>query len=128
MKYLLDTHTLLWFLAGDASLSGKAVQLIENEDNQICVSTASLWEIAIKSSLGKLALAAPLESLFTVQLPDNNIQVLTIDTAHLLCIHSLPFHHRDPFDRLLAAQSLVEKIPLVSKDVVMDAYGVQRIW
>ena len=128
MKYLLDTHTLLWFLAGDASLSGKAVQLIENEDNQICVSTASLWEIAIKSSLGKLALATPLESLFTVQLPDNNIQVLTIDPAHLLCIHNLPFHHRDPFDRLLAAQSLVEKIPLVSKDVVMDAYGVQRIW
>ena len=128
MKYLLDTHTLLWFLAGDASLSPSARQHVENEAHDIFVSMASLWEIAIKSSLGKLELTTSLDALLTEQLPNNAIQVLGIDVAHLLCIHALPLHHRDPFDRLLAAQSLVEKMPMISKDVIMDDYGVRRIW
>lgn len=89
---------------------------------------ASLWEIAIKSSLGKLELTTSLDALLTEQLPNNAIQVLSIDVAHLLRIHALPLHHRDPFDRLLAAQSLVEKMPMISKDVIMDDYGVRRVW
>ncbi len=128
MKYLLDTHTLLWFLSGSESLSQTARLLIENEANEIFVSIASLWEITIKSSLGKLELATTLQDMFIDKLSDNDIQVLKIDLSHLICVHTLAFFHRDPFDRLIAAQSLVENIPLISKDLIMNDYGVQRIW
>ncbi|HQV22524.1 MAG: type II toxin-antitoxin system VapC family toxin [Moraxellaceae bacterium] len=128
MKYLLDTHALLWFLSGDEALSKTARLCIENEANEIFVSMASLWEITIKSSLGKLKLATTLEEMFIDKLSDNDIQVLKIDTSHLIYVHTLPFYHRDPFDRLIASQSLVENMPLISKDLIMDDYGVQRIW
>lgn len=128
MRYLLDTHTLLWFLSGDESLSQTARQLIENEANQIFVSIASLWEITIKSSLSKLELASSLEQMLVDKLLENDIQTLAISVHHLMGVHNLPFYHRDPFDRLIVAQSLIEKMPIIGKDVIMNNYGVQRIW
>jgi PIN domain nuclease of toxin-antitoxin system len=106
LKFLLDTHSLLWFLSGDASLSEKARRIIEHPDYDILVSIASLWEIAIKHSLGKLKLAQPFEELFPHQLSINGISLLEIRPGHVARVSSLPFHYRDPFDRLLTAGSL----------------------
>ena len=128
MRFLLDTHSLLWFLAGDTSLSQRARRIIENPDDVILVSIASLWEIAIKHSLGKLKLAQPFNELFPHQLSINSISLLDIQLRHVARISNLEFHHRDPFDRLLAAQSLSEEIPILSSDEALDAYGLERIW
>jgi len=128
LRFLLDTHSLLWFLMGHPSLSERARLKIESLDYEIWVSVASLWEIAIKQSLGKLHLTRPFEKIFPAQLAANSIEVLSIRPEHLAVIAQLPFHHRDPFDRLLAAQALTEKIPILSADDALDAYGVERIW
>lgn len=128
MKYLLDTHTLIWFLTGDKKLSDKARYLIDNPDNRKFLSIASLWEIAIKVSLGKLALNKPFEKLFPEQLHFNRIEILDITVDNLIKLTSLPFHHRDPFDRLIIAQALVEGLPVIGADVIFDAYGINREW
>ncbi|MXZ01554.1 type II toxin-antitoxin system VapC family toxin, partial [Candidatus Poribacteria bacterium] len=101
MKYLLDTHTLLWFLQGDKKLSDKARRLIDNPRNEKFLSIVSLCEIAIKVSLGKLVLDKPFERLFPEQLYFNRIKVLDITVDSLIELNALPFHHRDPFDRLI---------------------------
>jgi PIN domain nuclease of toxin-antitoxin system len=128
MRYLLDTHSLIWFLAGDPQLSIRARQLIEDETNQLLVSAVSLWEMAIKFSIGKLNLVQPFDQLFPHQLESNNIDMLNITVEQLKVVCNLPFHHRDPFDRLLVAQSQVEKLPIISKDSTLDLYGIQREW
>jgi len=128
MKYLLDTHTLLWFLQGDKKLSAKARRLIDSPRNEKFLSIASLWEIAIKVSLGKLALNKPFERLFPEQLLFNRIQILDITVDSLTKLTTLPFHHRDPFDRLIIAQALVEGLPVISADTVFDAYEISREW
>jgi PIN domain nuclease of toxin-antitoxin system len=128
LRFLLDTHSLLWFLTGDEGLSDRARRIIENPDCDILVSVACLWEIAIKQSLGKLKLARPFDALFPDQLASNSISLLGIRLAHLSEISRMPFHHRDPFDRLLVAQSLSEEIPLLSNDDTLDSYGLERIW
>ncbi|MBK9373962.1 MAG: type II toxin-antitoxin system VapC family toxin [Holophagales bacterium] len=128
MRLLLDTHALLWFLAGDEKLSGVARALVEDDGNEVLVSAGSLWEIAIKLSLGKLGMSVPFEEAFPAQLDANEIRILPILPAHLQRVVSLPFHHRDPFDRLLAAQAIAEGLPLVSRDAVFDAYGSRRLW
>ena len=128
MILLLDTHTFLWFISGDATLSGKARALIESESNNKLVSIASLWEIAIKNSLGKLPLAKPFEQFIPEQLQINGFDVLGLTVGHTARLVQLPFHHRDPFDRILVAQSLVENLSLVSNDVALDAYGIGRLW
>ena len=104
MKILLDTHSFLWFIGGSARLSDNARSQIEDEANLLFLSVASLWEMAIKISLGKLTLAEPFEVLIPRQIDTNGIQVLKIDVKHLAALVILPFHHRDPFDRLFAAQ------------------------
>ena len=128
MRYLLDTHTLLWFLAGDEKLSGRPRQLIDDPNNEKFLSIASLWEIAIKVGLGKLNLSEPFEQMFPEQLHFNNIEMLDITVDSLIKLTTLPFHHRDPFDRLIIAQGLVEGLPIISVDAIFDTYGINREW
>ena len=128
MKLLLDTHTLLWFIAGSQHLSQTARALIEDAANEKFVSIASLWETAIKISIGKMTLATPFEVLFPHQLAINGFELLPIEIKHTSAIISLPFHHRDPFDRILIAQAIEENMSLVSIDTAFDVYSVTRIW
>lgn len=128
MKLLLDTHILLWFIAGSASLSQSARSLIEDVSNEKFVSIASIWETAIKVSIGKMSLSAPFEVLFPHQLQINGFELLPVKVEHTFAVTTLPFHHRDPFDRLLIAQAIEEKITLVSADEIFDDYGVTRLW
>lgn len=128
MNLLLDTHAFLWFIKNDASLSLRARGLIEEPENKRLLSIVSLWEIAIKASLGKIVLKLPFDALMPRQLQENDIDLLPIALPHLGLVERLPFHHRDPFDRLIIAQSLVENLPLVSIDSQFDKHGVQRLW
>lgn len=126
-RVLLDTHTFLWFITADHRLSSRARTAIIDADTAL-LSVATCWEIAMKASLGKLTLAAPLDRLFAEQLAENSIDLLHIDLAHVTRVAALPWHHRDPFDRLIAAQALDEKLPIVSADPVFRRYGVKRVW
>jgi PIN domain nuclease of toxin-antitoxin system len=128
MKLLLDTHTLLRFIAGSASLSVVARSLIEDTSNEKFVSIVSIWETAIKVSIGKMSLSAPFDVLFPHQLEINGFELLPVKVEHTSVVTSLPFHHRDPFDRLLIAQAIEEKMMLVSVDKVFDDYGITRLW
>ncbi len=125
MKFLIDTHIFLWFINNDPQLSPTAKTLLES-DVELLLSVASLWEIAIKISTGKMTLLKPFEIFIPEQLQQNDITVLPIETNHLTYITALPFHHRDPFDRLLIAQSIVERIAIVSVDAAFDPYKVDR--
>ncbi|MCE2393991.1 type II toxin-antitoxin system VapC family toxin [Candidatus Poribacteria bacterium] len=128
MRYLLDTNALLWFLDNDKKLSHRARQLIESSSHESFCSIASLWEIAIKTRLRKLDLGEPFEQMFPEQLHLNRIDILDITVDSLIKLTTLPFHHRDPFDRLIIAQGLVENLPIISVDTVFDAYGIDREW
>jgi PIN domain nuclease of toxin-antitoxin system len=128
MNILLDTHTFLWFVADDQRLSNKARALIEAEENQPFLSIASLWEMAIKVSLGKLKFGQPYDLFIPQQLAMNGIGILNLSLEHTAAISTLPFHHRDPFDRLIAVQARLEKMCIVSVDTAFDAYEVQRVW
>ena len=128
MKLLLDTHAFLWFIMGSANLSNKARILIEDPANERLLSVASLWEIAIKASLGRLALSSSFEDLIPEQLRLNGIELLNIRVDHLSVLTTLPFHHRDPFDRLIIAQAILEKFPVIGIDAAFDIYGITRLW
>ena len=128
MKYLLNTHTVLWFLKGDKKFSDKARRLIDSPRNSKFLSIVSLWEIAVKVSLGKLVLDKSFERLFPEQLYFNRIEVLDITVDSLIKLTTLPFHHRDPFGRLIIAQALVEELPIIGTDAAFDAYGISREW
>ena len=128
MRVIIDSHALLWFLNGDVPLGSRAAALIRDETNRPVVSVASCWELAIKSSIGKLRFPAPYEEFLWPQLRANRIDVLAIEQSHLNKIGGLAHHHRDPFDRIIVAQALVERIPVVSNDAMFDAYGVERLW
>ena len=128
MNLLLDTHSFIWFVEDHPSLSPHARMLIEEATNDVFLSIANVWEMAIKVSLGKLSLSQPFDLFIPNQLLLNDITLLDITLSHTLRVATLPYHHRDPFDRLLIAQSLVEGMPLISIDSVLDAYGVNRLW
>ncbi len=128
MRLLLDTHIFLWFVYGDAQLSARARALIEDRFNTCFLSLASIWETAIKVGTGKRALTQPVDVFFAEQTQRNGIALLPIELAHAARVAALPFHHRDPFDRLLAAQSLAENMPLLSADAVLDACSIMRYW
>ena len=128
MKLLLDSHALLWFCDGNASLSGPARAAIEDARNEKHVSHATAWEVAIKVRLGKLKLAVPFAELFPGALLTNGFRVLPPDFRHYQELLTLPFHHRNPFDRLLVAQARVEGLTLVSCDKHFAAYGVALLW
>lgn len=127
IKYLLDTHAFLWFVNNDPSLSSSARTLLESKII-LLLSVASLWEIAIKLSLNKLSLPDSFDRFIPQQIALNKIQILPMETAHLNVVSSLPFHHKDPFDRLIIAQAMVEKVAVVSVDSIFDSYLVQREW
>jgi PIN domain nuclease of toxin-antitoxin system len=127
MTYLLDTHTFLWFVNDDPLLSNSAKSLIESEVD-LLLSVASLWEIAIKVSIGKLGLPESYEMFISKQIAINDIDILPIKLEHLAVVAKLGFHHRDPFDRLIIAQSMVESIGVISIDAAFDSYGVKREW
>ena len=126
MAVLLDTHTFLWWCEDSEELSPKAREAIKSND--CYVSMASFWEIAIKLSLSKLRLPTAIERYLPEQMSLNGFDTLDISFRQTMGTASLPWKHRDPFDRLLAAQSLEEKIAIVSRDSVFDAYGLKRIW
>lgn len=128
MKLLLDTHTLLWFGLADPRLSDGARSLIADSGNDVYLSPASYWEIAIKLSLGKYKLVEDLVPFMERQIEQNDLQILHISLEHVGALVGLPFHHKDPFDRLLIAQAMVEQVPLVSADAVFDRYAVTRFW
>lgn len=128
MKLLLDTHTFLWFIAGDAQLDDYARQLIEDLGNERYLSVASMWEITIKSSLGRLTVPLPPSALLREHIWANAIDLLAIQPDHLDVLHNLPYHHKDPFDRLLLAQSIQEGMVLLARDQAFRAYEVQVMW
>lgn len=128
MRLLIDTHTFLWFIDDDPSLTPLAKSLIAEPSNEILLSVASAWEIAIKVRLGKLTLPAPLLAFLRAQLLTNSIQLLPISLEHATSVADLPLHHRDPFDRLIIAQAMVENLPVVSADAAFDNYPVVRRW
>jgi len=128
MDLLLDTHTFLWFFWNDPQLTPVARSLIVDPGNRKLVSAASCWEVAIKVTIGKLNLGEPCRSFLHREMTRNNFELLPINLDHAAAVEVLPFHHRDPFDRMLVAQAMVENIPLVSGDVILDAYPVRRLW
>lgn len=128
MRLLLDTHTLYWYVEGDRKLSSAAQTLVQDADNQVFFSAASYWEIAIKAGLGKWALNRPYEEFLDVALHAYGFEILHILPSHTARLIGLPFHHNDPFDRLLVAQALVENMSIVSIDDKLDPYGVARLW
>lgn len=128
MKLLLDTHALIWFAEGDPKLSATAREILENEANSVFYSVACIWEMAIKISLRKLTMSRTLTGAFEHLLEQSGLILLPIEYRHAARVASLPFHHRDPFDRLLVAQAELEQFSLVSHDSVLDAYPIKRIW
>ena len=128
MKLLLDTHAFLWWVAASGELSRKARSAVGSARNECFVSVASGWEIAIKVSLGKLRIEGALERFLPEQLAANGFRPLAIDLKHAARVATLPFHHRDPFDRLVIAQAMVECVPILSGDRLFDAYPIRRIW
>ena len=128
MELLLDTHTFIWWSIEPEKLSITVIELLSNPNNKILLSTASAWEMQIKMQLGKLQLNLSLETLIKNQITINSLEILSIDLAHIWTLGTLNNHHKDPFDRLLIAQSITEKIPILSIDKLLDHYPVQRIW
>lgn len=128
MKLMLDTHTFLWFIEGNMNLSDNARQLIENKENQRFLSVASLWEMSIKVSIKKLKLALSFPDLVEQEIYGNDIGLLEILPTHLDVLARLPFYHKDPFDRLIISQSIVEEITVVTKDRAFETYPVKLLW
>ena len=128
MNLLLDTHTLIWFLEDDPKLSASARAAIGDAENRSHVSDATAWEVCIKVSLGKLKTPVPFEELFPARVESLGFHVLPIRHLHLHAALHLPWHHRDPFDRLLIAQAQVEGLTRVSCDPEFPTYGVPVLW
>ncbi len=124
MKLLLDTHAALWWLSGDERFGDMAADHLVDATNQVLLSAAVVWEVAIKRSLGKLQ--APKH--FAPTLLDAGAQPLPVTLDHAAAVEELPWHHRDPFDRLLVAQALIEGAALVSQDEALRPYGVRLVW
>ena len=125
---LLDTQAMLWFVWDDPHLSITARQQIENRENRKLVSVASCWEIAVKVGIGKLDLGESSRTFLPREIVHNNFELLSIRLDHATEVETMPSHHRDPFDRLLIAQAIVDQLTIVGADAVFDQYGVARIW
>jgi len=131
MKYIIDTHTFIWFNKGSENLSKLSRQIIENDGNEIFISIVSLWEMSIKISLGKLKIEMPYENIID-DVYGANMQIISLDFVHTVIQNKLPFHHKDPFDLIIASQALSEKMDLISNDEVFDEYftnsKIRRVW
>ena len=128
MRLLLDTHVFLWWAEDNPALSNSARQAIGDEANECFLSIVSCWEMAIKASLGKLRLSPSVERFVVEQVGSNGFQLLPVDFRHVAAVEGLPFHHRDPFDRLLVTQTLAENLILVTADSLMGKYGISVLW
>lgn len=126
-KLLLDTHILIW-LAEEPEKISSLVDPLLNSNNELLLSHVSIWEMAIKTKTGKLRLEMNLKEFIAKAVEKHSLHFLPVSLSHIYQIENLELHHKDPFDRLLIAQSVVEKIPIVSSDASFDAYGIQRIW
>lgn len=126
MRILIDTHILIWLLNGDPQLSPDRREKLVDPANRVFISIASFWEIAIKSSREKLSLAKPIEDIFT-EIDRSSSTILSIEPEHTLLASRLPFHHKDPFDRMIIAQAVVEGVPLMSTDRNFTEYGVDLL-
>jgi PIN domain nuclease of toxin-antitoxin system len=127
MNFLLDTHTFIWFINGDKSLPGDVIAKIKNIENQCFFSIASIWEIAIKMKLNKIYLRSDFDEITDFCLA-NDIEILPISFEHIQVLNSLELHHNDPFDRLLIAQGISEKLIFLTKDQHFKSYGVKCFW
>ena len=128
MTILLDTHTFLWFANDDPDLSTEARRRIEEPGADVVLSIASVWELSIRAALKKIDLPAAVDVFVPQQLLLNSIRLLPVNVSHALRVASLPHHHGDPSDRMLVAQSLVENVPIVSRDKILSRYGVACLW
>lgn len=128
MKLLLDTQCWLWWFAQPERLNQEAIAHIANENNELWLSVASVWEIGIKVTIGKLPLADPLDSYISSRMAQLGAQSLEITASHALQAAALPLHHRDPFDRMLIAQAQMEKMTLMSADSTFNKYDISLIW
>jgi PIN domain nuclease of toxin-antitoxin system len=127
VKLLVDTNAFLWFVAGDARLSATARHALEEDDADWWLSAASVWELSIKSSLKRLVLPAPAAE-YIAEKVHAGLRILSVEWAHAAAVERLPFHHRDPFDRLLVAQAQSERLAVVTNDAVFRLYGVRVLW
>jgi PIN domain nuclease of toxin-antitoxin system len=128
MELLLDTHVLIWWSLDSAKLSRKVYELLTDPENTHIISIASVWEIQVKVQLGKLDFQVKLPELIAHQQQVNNLQILPIDLTHIYALENLPNQHRDPFDRIMIAQAMVEEMPFLSADKVFDLYPIDRVW
>lgn len=128
MRALLDTHAFLWLATDERRVDEKLRRRLARPSTELWLSAASVWEMAIKSSLGRLELEIPLAQFVESQCEAMRVEILRISAIHALGVETLSFHHRDPFDRLLVAQAAMEGLELVSQDQVFDAYPVTRVW
>ncbi|NUO80894.1 type II toxin-antitoxin system VapC family toxin [candidate division KSB1 bacterium] len=128
MKVLLDTHAFLWLMVDDPRLSATARATFQDVNNHFLLSMASVWEMAIKAGLQKLKLPAPARDYVATRTQRHNIHVLDISLEHCGRVESLPFHHKDPFDRLIIAQAIIENLPILTDDKDFDSYPITKIW
>ena len=127
MNVLVDTHVWIWSLADPNRLTPECRRLLSSSRNVIYLSAASAWELAIKDALGKIELPEPVETYVPTRMARQGITALPITHTHALTVSTLPPHHRDPFDRLLIAQAIVERLPILTADAAFDRYGVEVI-
>jgi len=128
MKLLFDTHAFIWWDSAPANLPASVLALCQDPANTLLLSVVSAWEMQIKSHLGKLKFASPLGDIIANQRQTNSLEILSITLDHVLTLETLPDHHKDPFDRLLVAQALVEEAALISNDPIIQQYPVRLIW
>ncbi len=128
MKLLLDTHAFVWWESAPEKLPPSVISLCKDRSNALLLSMVAAWEIQIKSQLGRLKFATPLADVIENQIRSNGFQLLPIELAHVLALENLSWHHKDPFDRLLIAQAMVEGVPVISSDPMFAKYPIQVLW
>lgn len=128
MNILLDSHTFIWFSQNSPQLSSSAIKILEDRNNLLLLSLVSVWEIQIKVQLGKLNLDISLAEIVKDQTKINDVQILPLKLSHIWTLDTLPYYHKDPFDRLLISQAITENLIILGVDSVFDSYPVQKIW